>query len=461
MNAPSVQKTRAAAIFGAGLAGSLLATLLQNRGIKTVLYEKRADPRASKTQEGRSINLAISVRGLIALKEIGIAEEALKIAIPMQGRMIHAIDGKTTFQPYNEKGDAIYSISRAALNILLLETALKSGVTDIVFDSGLVDIDLKEGMATLASAQTAETRTVPIPEVVFGTDGSASILRQKMADTFGTEVRLTSESHGYKELTIPAAENGTHVLEKNALHIWPRKSFMLIALPNLDGSFTATLFLAREGKLSFAKLTDAAKVRSFFTTYFADALTHMPQLEEQFFANPIGHLQTVRCFPWHQTTPTSSALLLGDAAHGIVPFYGQGMNAAFESCVEFVRAMDQGPDQSWESLFYSYTMRRKPNTDAIATMALDNFIEMRDKVGDERFLLQKEVGRRLATRFPDQFISQYSLVSFSNVPYAQALASGAEQERILQRLMENMEYADEIDWNLAHRLVTDISNQPR
>lgn len=456
----TVQKTRAASIFGAGLAGSLLATLLQNRGIKTVLYEKRADPRTSTKQEGRSINLAISVRGLTALKEVGLAEEALKIAIPMQGRMIHHPDGKTSFQPYNEKGDAIYSISRATLNILLLEAALKAGVTDIVFNSTLTGIDLENATATLTDTETHAQRTVAIPWVVFGTDGSASMLRQTLEQTYKADVRITHESHGYKELTIPAGPNGTHSLEKNALHIWPRKSFMLIALPNLDGSFTATLFLAREGRESFATLTNPAQVHAFFSTHFADALMLMPQVEEQFFTNPIGHLQTVRCLPWHQATQRTAVLLMGDAAHGIVPFYGQGMNAAFESCVELIKAMDQGPDQDWDTFFTAYTAKRKPNTDAIATMAIDNFIEMRDKVGDEHFLLQKEVARRLASRFPDQFIPQYSLVSFSNVPYMHALACGTAQEAVLQQLTEEMHHADEIDWSLAHQLVNDMSIQP-
>lgn len=456
----TVQKTRAASIFGAGLAGSLLATLLQNRGIKTVLYEKRPDPRTSSKLEGRSINMALSVRGLTALKEVGLAEESLRIAIPMQGRMIHHLDGTTTFQPYNEKGDAIYSISRATLNILLLEAALKAGVTDIVFNSALTDIDLENATATLTHTETQEHHKVAMPWVVFGADGSGSALRQKLEQSFGAEVSLTYESHGYKELTIPAGLNATHSIEKNALHIWPRKSFMLIALPNLDGSFTATLFLAREGKESFAELTDATQVRTFFATHFADALALMPQIEEEFFDNPIGHLQTVHCAPWHHAAAQSSALLMGDAAHGIVPFYGQGMNAAFESCIELVKAMDEGPDQSWDEFFTSYTNKRKPNTDAIATMALENFIEMRDKVGDQRFLLQKEVARRLATRFPDQFIPQYSLVSFSNVPYAHALACGIAQEAVLQRLMSGIHHADEIDWSLAHRLINDMPIQP-
>lgn len=456
----TVQKTRAASIFGAGLAGSLLATLLQNRGIKTVIYEKRPDPRKSAKQEGRSINMAISVRGLTALKEIGLAEEALKISIPMQGRMIHHPEGKSIFQPYNEKGDAIHSISRATLNILLLEAALKAGVTDIVFNSALTDIDLENATATLMDTETREQRTVAIPWVVFGTDGTASALRQQLTQNYYAEVRITHESHGYKELTIPAGPNATHRLEKNALHIWPRKNFMLIALPNLDGSFTATLFLASEGRESFAELANPAQVRAFFSTYFPDALKLMPQLEEQFFTNPTGHLQTVHCFPWHQATEKSAALLIGDAAHGIVPFYGQGMNAAFESCVELIKAMDQGPDQSWDTFFRAYTAKRKPNTDAIATMAIDNFLEMRDKLGDERFLLQKEIARRLATRFPDQFVSQYSLVAFSNVPYTQALACGTAQEAVLRELMEDIRYPDEIDWNLAHQLVSNMPTQP-
>jgi kynurenine 3-monooxygenase len=419
-------------IIGSGLVGSLLAIFLAKRGHKVNVFERRGDMRKEKMIAGRSINLALSDRGWKALEAVGIGDEIRKVAIPMKGRMIHTVTGEINFQPYGKENQAIWSVSRGGLNCELMTLAERFENVKILFNEKCDHIDVRSGKSTFENNLTHE-RTTHESDHVIGADGAFSASRLQMQlQTDRFEYSQHYLEHGYKELSIPAGAGGKFLIEKNALHIWPRGGYMLIALPNMDGSFTCTLFFPFEGEHSFAALSDRKKVREFFAKIFPDALELMPTLEEDFFNNPTGSLVTVRCSPWNFS---DKLLLIGDAAHAIVPFYGQGMNCGFEDCRIFDEMLHASGN--WEKLFSDFGKTRKPDSDAIADMAVENFIEMRDLVGDKKFLLRKKIEALINKKHPSLWTPQYSLVTFSpDVPYSEAQRWGRHHNTIMNRVME-------------------------
>ncbi len=417
-------------ILGAGLVGSLLSIYLLKRGYKVEIYERRGDMRNENMSAGKSINLALSDRGWKGLKGAGIEEEIRKVAIPMHGRTIHTTSGEMAYQPYGEKGQSIYATSRGLLNCVMMTEAEKHGAK-IFFNERCTNVDL-------------ESRTVAFGDkkvtgrLIFGADGAFSAGRLGMQ--LGTDRFEYSQhylEHGYKELVIPPGKDGSFLIEKNSLHIWPRGGYMLIALPNLDGSFTCTLFFPFEGKDSFAAIKTKDDCVNFFKRVFPDAVSLMPTLAEDFFANPTGSLVTVKCFPWKYK---DHVCLIGDAAHAIVPFYGQGMNCGFEDCTVLDELMGKHGD-NWSVILEEFQRLRKPNSDAIAELAVMNFIEMRDLVGSQKFLLQKKIEARIHEKHPNIWLPLYSQVTFSDIPYSVALENGKKQEAIMRKVMalENIE----------------------
>lgn len=397
------------------------------------VYEKRSDPRASEAEGGRSINLALSRRGWRALKAAGLYEPVKQQAIAMRGRAIHDPEGKRTFQAYGTAEQAIYSVDRSGLNQLLLEEAEAQG-GELFFRHACQSVDLENGRPMIDDLATGTTVS-PASDLLIGADGAYSTLRSAMQITPRFNYSQQYIEHGYKELRIPPVNN-SFALEPHALHIWPRGGYMLIALPNTDKSFTCTLFLPYEGEYSFAALTDETAVLRFFEEQFPDALPLMPELTHDFFTNPTSDLVTIRCYPWSRY---GKNLLIGDAAHAIVPFYGQGMNAAFEDCRIFSEMMaDVRPTDApnpFAEVIEAFQQQRKPDADAIATLALQNFIEMRDRVADPQFLAQKKIEAELHRRYPDRWIPLYTQVTFSDQRYSEALSTGQKQEKIMQEVM--------------------------
>jgi kynurenine 3-monooxygenase len=418
-----------AIVVGAGLVGSLWAVFLARRGYQVEVYERRPDMRGKGYLGGRSINLAMSERGWAAVEKAGILEAISKVAIPMPGRMMHAVSGDTTYQPYGKEGQAIYSVSRGGLNLELLRIAGEFPNVSFHFEHRCSDVDLNAEKMTFERLDTGEFVTVDAP-LIFATDGAFSAVRYALQRTDRFDYRQVYLEHGYKELTIPPAADGTHRIPANALHIWPRGNFMVIALPNADGSFTCTLFLPFEGDISFKKLQTKAAVTAFFKQYFPDATALMPTLEEDFFANPTSSLITLQCNPWQWQ---GRILLLGDAAHAIVPFYGQGMNAGFEDCT-ILDAMYEEHHGDWSTMIPAFATRRKPDGDAIAELALRNFIEMRDLVSDPLFLLRKKIAAMLHEKHPS-FLPSYSLVTFSNTPYSEAIREDDRQNAFFKAVL--------------------------
>jgi kynurenine 3-monooxygenase len=435
-------------LVGAGLNGPLLAILLARRGFRVEIYERRADMRRVGMTAGRSINLALSTRGIHGLTQAGLWPEMQKIIIPMKGRMIHSVAGDLTFQAYGkDASEVIYSISRAELNMALISAAEAEG-TKIHFQQRCTGIDLKTGAVRLRDEQTREETTLE-SDVTIGCDGSASALRAEMLKQNRFSFSQQYLDYGYKELTIPAGREGKHLLERNALHIWPRGNYMLIALPNNDGSFACILFLPFEGADSFATLSTASDVLEFFQSRFPDALALMPQIADNYFSNPTGAMVTIKCSPWHSE---GKVLMLGDAAHAIVPFFGQGINCGFEDCTCLMELLDRhGAD--WSQIFHEFEAARKVNTDAIADMAVENFVEMRDWVSDPRFLFRKKVELALAAKYPHLFVPKYAMVTFHRVPYSIALSRGVIQDRMLSELCDPIERVEDLDWGLAERLI--------
>ncbi|MEY2526752.1 MAG: kynurenine 3-monooxygenase [Verrucomicrobiota bacterium] len=409
-------------LVGSGLAGGVLAAYLGRRGYEVALYERRADPREGNIVGGRSINLALSTRGIHALEQLGIADEVLKHAIPMPGRMIHDKSGELHFSPYDrDPRKHINSIGRAALNTTVIEAALRYPNVSVHFNHRCTDVDLDSATARFVDASqpnsSASQSVAAQGDAVIGVDGAFSAVRQSMQKQINSfQYDESYLPHGYKELTIPPAPDGSWRMEKNALHIWPRKSFMMIALPNPDGSFTCTLFWEFEGPSSFATTKADDDVRQFFEEEFPDAVSLMPSLLDDFRNNPTGSLVTIRCAPWFYR---DKVCLVGDAAHAVVPFYGQGMNAAFEDCVVLDECLEEFPENR-ERAFAEYFRRRKENADALAELAIGNFIEMRDKTASKTFRAKKKLDHALEAALPGIYLPLYTMVTFTRMPYAKA-----------------------------------------
>jgi kynurenine 3-monooxygenase len=435
-------------ICGAGPTGALLAILLQRRGLLVELYDSRSDPRAGAGVSGRSINLALADRGIHALQAAGVFADLKTALLPMRGRLIHHAQGGTSLQPYGQRpGELIYSISRQRLNQVLLDVAARRPGVTVHFKHRLEACAFDEGTALIRDLRHDRLIKVPM-QPLLAADGAGSAMRRCM-DAHGLiEARETDLEHGYKELSIPADAAGNHTLAPDALHIWPRGNFMLIALPNQDGSFTATLFLARHGGLSFESLREPGAIEEFLSRYFPDVRALMPDCIAEFEHHPVGFLGTVTASPWAYRDMT---MLIGDAAHAIVPFHGQGMNCCFEDCMEFDACMDR--HDSWEILFAQFSALRKPDTDAIAAMALDNYLEMRERVADPKFQLQQALSLELERRFPRRFIPRYSMVMFHHeIAYRTALERGAVQTRLLDELTAGaVAKLEDVDFERAER----------
>lgn len=436
-------------IVGAGLAGSLLSIYMARRGFEVEVYEKRSDMRKASISAGRSINLALSHRGIRALERAEVAEQILTDAVPMKRRMLHSVEGELTAVPYGkDDSEYINSISRGGLNITLMNIAEAYENVSLFFNEGCEIVDFETGTVTFKNTESGESRQVQ-GDVIIGSDGAGSAVRAAIGGELKgqADFQNTTEflEHGYKELTIPpSGKEGEErfLIDKNSLHIWPRGSYMLIALPNLDGSFTCTLFFPNKGDNSFDTLNSPEKVEAFFKETFADAVPYLPHLAQEFFDNPTGLLGTVRCYPWFVK---DKAVLVGDAAHAIVPFYGQGMNASFEDCIDFDECIEKYGNEGWQKVFEAYQKLRKQNSDAIATLAIENFYEMRDGVADPAFLRKRQLERILENKY-DDYHSKYSMVTFNPaIPYAEAHQRGNRQNEFLLEICRKVESVDELN----------------
>lgn len=442
-------------ISGAGLVGSLLSIMLAQQGHKVHIYERRPDMRTESISAGKSINLAMSDRGLRALEIAGLADDIRSIAIPMYSRMIHDEYGNLREQPYGTATQAINSVSRGTLNQKLMTLAEQRGV-HISFNSRCTGIDCDTTTATLHDHIRGTDHSVT-SDILFGADGAFSAVRSQLQLTDRFSYSQSFLEHSYKELHIPPAPDGGFRMEKHALHIWPRHSFMLIALPNLDGSFTCTLFLSHNGSPGFTSLQTESSILEFFTKYFPDVIPLMPSLVEDFMTNPESSLVTIKCHPWVK----GNVALIGDAAHAVVPFYGQGMNCGFEDCRVLMDCLTAS-DHDWPTALELYQQYRKPDADAIADLAVENFVEMRDKVADEQFLQRKKLEAYLHEQYPDKFIPQYSLVTFApDVPYSEAQRIGIENESFALSLLTAPELAGGWTTDLAMAFIeAQMSRRP-
>lgn len=429
-------------IVGAGLVGSLLSVVLSKRGFTVDVFEKRPDMRNKGFIGGRSINLALSDRGWKALELVGLKDEIKKIALPMKGRMIHDEAGNTNLQAYGNEGQNIYSISRGMLNLALINATEPDPKVTYYFDQKCHKITRNDEVI-FKNSVTGELKSHKY-DVVIGADGAFSTVRNNLQKTSRFNYSQSYLPHGYKELAILPNVDKTHKLADNALHIWPRKSFMLIALPNLDGSFTLTLFLQFEGEISFESLNSDAKVKSFFERYFKDALDLMPNLIEEWHQNPTSSLVTIKCDPWHY----KNNLILGDASHAIVPFYGQGMNSGFEDCTVLNDVLDDF-DNDWEKAIPYYSKLRKPDADAISDLALRNFIEMRDSVIDPNFLLRKKIEKQIKTHFPNDYLPLYSMVTFSEMRYSDALKTAKKQDKMFEEVLQEENIEEKVNEGIS------------
>lgn len=416
-------------VVGAGLVGSLLAAKLAQKGYQVDLYERRVDLRTVDISAGRSINLALSDRGIKALKMVG-AEKAMgDISIPMHGRMLHDKEGNEEMMPYGKKGQFINSISRGHLNMHLMDLAEESEKVNLYFHMKCLDVDLDKAKITFKNEKTGDVEEKQYDRI-FGTDGAFSAIRSKMMlnDRFNYSQHYIPS--GYKELTMPPVEGKKWAIDKGALHIWPRGSFMMIALPNLDGSFTCTIFMPFEGEVAFNNIKNNDDVMHFFETYFKDAIPHMPTLLQDWWQNKTSSLVTIRCEPWNYK---DKVLLMGDASHAIVPFYGQGMNSGFEDVSVFNELMEKHDD--WGKLFEDFSNTRKPDADAISELALRNYVEMRDLVADPHFVKKRALSGKINELFPNQWLPLYSMVTFSHMRYSHALNKGDWQDGVLEKLV--------------------------
>jgi kynurenine 3-monooxygenase len=432
-----------ATILGAGLSGALMAIFLAHNERRVVIYERRPDLRKVDMDAGRSINLALADRGIHALKQAGVFEVVEPLLIPMRGRMLHDVDGTLSFAAYGQRPhEVIYSVSRPGLTRVLLDHARRRHGLEPRFLQAARALDFERDELLMLDEVTSDTHPLRLAPLIAA-DGANSLVRRAMIGQLGTRVTEDVLEHGYKELTLPAGPGGTHQIDRHALHIWPRGGFMLIALPNVDGSFTMTLFLAQQGPESFATLDSRDTVDAFFAKYFPDVQRLVPGLAREFLEHPVGRMSTVYVQGW--AAPQGRAVLLGDAAHAMVPFHGQGMNACFEDCCELNRLLEATGD--WAHSFNSFEALRRPNTDAISAMALENYVEMRDTVRDPKFMLRKALSFELERRFPDRFIPRYSMVMFHHgIPYSVAYERGRIQAQILEDATRTVDVLDDVDW---------------
>jgi len=430
-------------IVGAGLVGSLLSVYMAKRGYKVDVYERRSDFRQKAFIGGRSINLALSNRGWRALKGVGLDDQMTDIALPMYGRMVHDEEGNTNLQPYGKEGQAIYSISRGMLNLNLVNATEPDPNVEYHFNLKCKKVDFEKGILLFEDSLNKTPKAIK-SDIIIGADGAYSAVRWSMQKSGRFNFSQHYLEYGYKELEIPANADGSHKIANNALHIWPRKSFMLIALPNLDGSFTCTLFLAYKGEISFENLKTSEQINQFFETYFKDAKALMPDLIEDFHTNPTGSLVTIKCNPWHN----NKTILIGDASHAIIPFYGQGMNSGFEDCTILNELMEQYNDD-WELIPDAFSKSRKANADAISDLAMRNFIEMRDLVADDNFLLRKAIEKQITKHYPEKYMPLYSMVTLSQKPYAEALAEGLKQDILFKTILQTENIEQMVDEGLA------------
>jgi kynurenine 3-monooxygenase len=439
---------KVATIVGAGLVGSLWAVYLSKAGYKVQIFEKRPDIRKADISAGKSINLALSERGWKAFKTVGVANEIKKIAIPMYGRTMHDLEGNLTYQPYGKEGQAIYSVSRGGINAKMMDIAEKLGSADISFNEVCTNVDMENGIVHFENNTSNATSEIQ-SDLIFAADGAFSAVRYKgmqQLNRFNYEQRYIED--GYREILLPANDDGSYKLEKNTLHIWPRGRFMLIALPNEDGSFTCTLFMPFENnENSFANLKTQEQVNAFFKSTFPDFFELMPNVADAWEDHPLSSLAIIRCYPWTH----KKVALMGDAAHATVPFYGQGMNCGFEDCSIMWELMQQH-GEDWTKIFEEYQQSRKPDGDAVQDLSLDNYHVMRDFVGDPDFLLQKKFELRISELYPKKYLPLYSQVSFSHIPYSEAYRKGKEQDVFIN--IEKLFNSNQID-ELIHKYYSD------
>lgn len=424
-----MQKPKNIAVVGSGLVGTLLAVYLKKLGHQVHVYDRSPDIRTIEFS-GRSINLAVSDRGWRALEEIGIADQIREIAIPMEKRAIHTGTDTITFQPYGKEGEAIYSISRGVLNRKMIDVAERFGV-EFFFEKKIWDVTLSTATLHMGETERGEWTDIQY-DIVFGADGAFSRVRHRMQRQSMFNYSQEFLTIGYKELNIPANADGSYKIDKNSLHIWPRGKYMLSALPNLDGSFNCILFMPFEGENSFEKLQTKEDVVEFFAKNFPDTQAVMPRLVEDFFKNPTSYLVTMKCYPW---TYEDKVALIGDACHAIVPFYGHGMNAGFEDITILGQMMHKYGDD-WKAIFQAYQEERKPNADAIAELSFRNFMEMSSDTADAKFLLRKKIENWFSEKHPELWQPLYSMVTFSAIPYKDALALGDKQNAIMKKVMQ-------------------------
>lgn len=442
-----MQKQKKIAVVGAGLVGTLLAIYLKRAGHQVDVYDRSKDIRTIEFS-GRSINLVMSDRGWKALEKLGLDDEIRKIGIPVYKRAIHLADASLNYQNYGKEDQAIFSLSRGILNRKMIDLAEAEGV-QFFFESKIWDVSLSTATLHEGNSERGEWHDLEY-DIVFGADGAFSRIRHRMQRQSMFNYSQEFLKLGYKELHIPANPDGTHKLNPNALHIWPRGQFMLMALANTNGSFTCTLFMPHEGENSFEQLKDPKALEGFFAEYFPDTKEVIPNLVEDFFKNPTSYLVTMKCYPW---TFEDKVALIGDACHAIVPFYGHGMNAGFEDITILAEMMEKYGDD-WGTIFDEYQQSRKPNADAIAELSYRNFMEMSSKTADDKFHLQKKIEKWFSEKHPDKWIPLYSRVTFSHQPYAEALAEGDKQNAIMQEILA-MDKIEEI-WDtepIEHRIL--------
>ena len=436
-------------MIGAGLTGPLLATYLAQQGYSVEIFERRPDMRKESISAGRSINLALSARGNHALKEVGLYDKIKPNTIPMKGRMIHDLDGNTHLQPYGQKeNEVIFSVSRAQLNMELMTLAEETGKVTIRFNHQLLSADLEQNKLLFQLSNSLEEIELPFNRVI-GCDGSASILRKSIVEKADIQYVKKPLGHGYKELTIPPLESGKFRIEPNALHIWPRGNHMLIALPNNDCSFTCTLFFPMTGTKSFETVKTEKDILDLFQSQFHDAIKLIPNLVEDFQKNSTGDLASVYCKPWHLG---DKALLIGDAAHAVVPFFGQGMNASFQDCSTLAKLMGQNKND-WKTIFNTFSSVQVENGHAIADMAIENYLEMRDHVNDTEYKKRRNVELKLERMFPGQFIPRYSMVSFHQIPYAEVYQRGEKQFKIIGDVLKADPSGQSIDKAMVEKML--------